>query len=194
MRIKSYFAVSVQSAISLARKELGDDVTLVTSHASALELRHLGEYEVVFAVDEAVQSESLAGATAPLEKTIPPMPVAEPAPATAQHAKAFQDLLEEASVAKPSTHESLPEKLDHLHSCFSEIGLEPRMVRALMTMVERWAFLSAPSGTGTVAPASEDARLPTALEMPAAGEPEPAATSKPRFTPAEMAFMLSLSC
>jgi hypothetical protein len=193
MRIKSYFAVSVQSAISLARKELGDDVTLVTSHASALELRHLGEYEVVFAVDEAVQSESLAGATAPLEKTLPPMPVAEPAAATVQHAKAFQDLLEEVSVAKPSTHESLPEKLDHLHSCFSEIGLEPRMVRALMTMVERWAFLSAPSGTGTVASATEDARLPTALEMPAAVTPEPAILVKSRFTSAEMAFVLSVS-
>ena len=44
MRIKSYFAASVQSAIGLARREFGDDVTLVTSHASALEARHLGEY------------------------------------------------------------------------------------------------------------------------------------------------------
>src|SRR5450631_372185 len=183
MRIKSFFAASVQSAIGLARKEFGDDVTLVTSHAS-LELRHLGEYEVVFAVDESVQFESLAGGAAQLEKTIPPMPVAEPAPATAQHAKAFQDLSEEAGVAKPATHAGLPEKLDHLHSRFSEIDLEPRMVRALMTMVERWAFLSAPRAAGTMVPASEDARLPTALEMPAAGEPEPAATSKPRFTPA----------
>jgi hypothetical protein len=73
--------------------------------------------------------------------------------------------------------------------CFIESG----MVRALMTMVERCAFLSAPSGTGTVAPASEDARLPTALEMPAAVTPEPAILVKPRFTSAEMAFVLSVS-
>ena len=73
--------------------------------------------------------------------------------------------------------------------CFIESG----MVRALMTMVERWAFLSAPRAAGTMVPASEDARLPTALEMPAAGESEPAATSKLRFTPAEIAFVLSVS-
>ena len=193
MRIKSYFAASVQSAISLARREFGDDVTLVTSHASALEARHLGEYEVVFAVDEAVPSESPAGTTAQIEETNPaPLPAAEPAPATV-HSKAFQDLLEEAIVAKPSTHEGLPEKLDHLHSCFIEIGIESSMVRALMTMVERCASLSAPSGTGTMEPANEDALLP-ALEMLVAVEPEPAILVKPRFTPAETAFMLSLSC
>ena len=55
MRIKSYFAPSVQSAISTARKEFGDEVTLVTSHAAALESRHLGDYEVVFAVEESVE-------------------------------------------------------------------------------------------------------------------------------------------
>jgi len=193
MRIKSYFAASVQSAIGLARREFGDDVTLVTSHASALEARHLGEYEVVFAVDEAVPSESPAGTTAQIEETNPaPLPAAEPAPATV-HSKAFQDLLEEAIVAKPSTHEGLPEKLDHLHSCFIEIGIEPSMVRALMTMVERCASLSAPSGAGTMEPANEDALLP-ALEMLVAVEPEPAILVKPRFTPAETAFMLSLSC
>jgi hypothetical protein len=73
--------------------------------------------------------------------------------------------------------------------CFIGSG----MVRALMTMVERCAFLSAPSGTGTVAPASEDARLPTAFGTPAAVTPEPAPPSKPRFTPAEIAFVLSVS-
>ena len=194
MRIKSYFAASVQSAIGLARREFGDDVTLVTSHASALEARHLGEYEVVFAVDEAVPSESPAGTTAQIEETnpAPPLPAVELAPATV-HSKAFQDLLEEAIVAKPSTHEGLPEKLDHLHSCFIEIGIEPSMVRALMTMVERCASLSAPSGTGTMEQENEEAPLP-ALEMLVAVEPEPAILVKPRFTPAETAFMLSLSC
>jgi hypothetical protein len=73
MRIKSYFAESVQSAIGPAPKEFGDDVTLVMSHASALEARHLSEYDIVFAVDEAGQSESLAGATAQLEKTNAPI-------------------------------------------------------------------------------------------------------------------------
>ena len=101
MRIKSYFAPSVQSAIGLARKEFGDDVTLVTSHAASLESRHLGDYEVVFAVEEV--SDQAASDASPVRGRLQPP-------------KVFQDLLQEAIVAKPSTHEGLPEKLEHLRS------------------------------------------------------------------------------
>jgi len=175
MRIKSYFAPSVQSAIGLARKEFGEDVTLVTSHAAAIESRQLGEYEVVFAVDEVSDQP---------ENTAPP---AAAAVAPVETPKAFQDLLQEAIVTPPSTHEGLPEKLEHLRSCFIEIGIEPSMVRALMTMVERCAPLSA---LGTF-PALDDNQV--AEEVIVEPEPEPAVLSKPRYTPAEMAFVLSVS-
>ena len=175
MRIKSYFAPSVQSAIGLARKEFGDDVTLVTSHAASLESRHLGDYEVVFAVDEV--SDQTANDVAPV-------PVTATAP---EPSKDFKDLLQEAIVAKPSMHEGLLDKLEHLRSCFIEIGIEPSMVRALMTMVERCA------------PLSVQETLPAIDEVPVAAveetivEPEPVVPAKPRFTPAEMAFVLSVS-
>jgi hypothetical protein len=123
MRIKSYFAPSVQAAIALARREFGDDVTLVTSHVAASDVRHLGEYEVVFAIEEA-------------SDTVVP----EPEPAAAP---AFQDLLREAIATKPSMHEGLPEKLEQLRLCFIEIGLEPPLVRALLTMIERSVPFSA---------------------------------------------------
>ena len=48
MKIKSYFAKSVETAILEARQELGSDAMLVTSRRAAPESRHLGEYEVVF--------------------------------------------------------------------------------------------------------------------------------------------------
>src|ERR1700684_1665944 len=51
MRIKSYFAGSIQTAMRQARDEFGDDVMLVTSRVTDPALRHLGEYEVVLAVD-----------------------------------------------------------------------------------------------------------------------------------------------
>ena len=51
MRMKSYFASSVQAAMEQARRELGSEATLVTSHSAGPEARHLGEYEVVFATD-----------------------------------------------------------------------------------------------------------------------------------------------
>ncbi len=51
MRIKSYFASSVEQAIHDAREELGGEATLITSRRSAPDARHLGAYEVVFGVE-----------------------------------------------------------------------------------------------------------------------------------------------
>lgn len=50
MRIKSYFAMSVEKAIHDAREELGGEATLITSRRSAPDARHLGAYEVVFGI------------------------------------------------------------------------------------------------------------------------------------------------
>ncbi len=50
MKLKSYFADSVEAAISLAGKELGPDAMLVYSRAAPAEARYLGAYEVVFGV------------------------------------------------------------------------------------------------------------------------------------------------
>jgi flagellar biosynthesis protein FlhF len=52
MKIKSYFADTVETAMALARQELGADAMLVHSKRAAPESRHLGDYEVVFAVEE----------------------------------------------------------------------------------------------------------------------------------------------
>jgi hypothetical protein len=49
MKIKSYFARTVEGAMATARQELGPDAMLVNSRKTSLETRHLGEYEVVFA-------------------------------------------------------------------------------------------------------------------------------------------------
>ena len=51
MRIKSYFAHTVEDAMAMARQELGPDAMLVNSRKAPPEARHLGEYEVVFATD-----------------------------------------------------------------------------------------------------------------------------------------------
>ncbi len=52
MRIKSYFASSVERAIHDAREELGGEATLITSRRTAADARHLGAYEVVFGIAE----------------------------------------------------------------------------------------------------------------------------------------------
>lgn len=50
LKIKSYFAGSVELAIQEARRELGAEAVLVTSRRAAPEVSHKGAYEVVFGV------------------------------------------------------------------------------------------------------------------------------------------------
>lgn len=47
MKLKSFFANTIEEAIRLARRELGPDAILVNSKATNVEARHLGCYEVV---------------------------------------------------------------------------------------------------------------------------------------------------
>ncbi len=47
MRLKSFFANTIEEAIRLARHELGPDAMLVNSKRTTVEARHLGFYEVV---------------------------------------------------------------------------------------------------------------------------------------------------
>lgn len=52
MRIRSYYSGTVESALDLARRELGSDALLLESRPAAADVRHLGAYEVVFGLDE----------------------------------------------------------------------------------------------------------------------------------------------
>ncbi len=47
MKLKSFFANTIEEAIRLARHELGPDAMLVNSRRASVEARHLGFYEVV---------------------------------------------------------------------------------------------------------------------------------------------------
>src|SRR5438477_7491949 len=62
MRMKSYFAPTVEAALDQARREMGPEALLVNSRKAPPEARAAGEYEVVFAVvpesaDERLPSE-----------------------------------------------------------------------------------------------------------------------------------------
>jgi flagellar biosynthesis protein FlhF len=70
MKIKSYFANTVEDAMAQARQELGPDAMLVNSRKSSLETRHLGAYEVVF-VTEMPPGEQEEAPTAPGRTTSP---------------------------------------------------------------------------------------------------------------------------
>ena len=48
MKLKSYFSGTVEAAMELARRELGDEALLVHARPTTPETKHLGAYEVVF--------------------------------------------------------------------------------------------------------------------------------------------------
>jgi flagellar biosynthesis protein FlhF len=50
MKIKSYFAASVEEAIHQARQQLGPEAMLITSRRAPVESRQFGAYEVVFGI------------------------------------------------------------------------------------------------------------------------------------------------
>lgn len=64
MKLKSFFADSIEEALGLARREMGPDAMLVHSKRSSPDARHLGAYEVVCATE----------ATADKECSPPPQP------------------------------------------------------------------------------------------------------------------------
>ncbi len=50
MKMKSYYAATVEAALKMATQEMGPDALLVNSRRTGADTRHLGEYEVVFAI------------------------------------------------------------------------------------------------------------------------------------------------
>jgi flagellar biosynthesis protein FlhF len=67
MKIKSYFARTVEDAITAARQELGPDAMLVNSRKAGPEAAADGEYEVVFAADTPGAAERIVGRGAPVK-------------------------------------------------------------------------------------------------------------------------------
>lgn len=72
MKLKSFFADSIEEAIGLARREMGPDAMLVHSQRSGSEACHLGAYEVVCAADPDSPAEPSQPAS-PRTQTAPPV-------------------------------------------------------------------------------------------------------------------------
>jgi flagellar biosynthesis protein FlhF len=72
MRMKSFFAPTVQDAVELARVEMGPDALLVNSRKAPPEAQGMGEYEVVFAVLPGRADETNEGVVEVREQATPP--------------------------------------------------------------------------------------------------------------------------
>jgi len=80
MKIKSYFASSVEQAIQQARQELGTEAMLVTSRRAAAESRHLGAYEVVFGAPDSEEIPNPRPHSKDLSAELQPHPLADGLP------------------------------------------------------------------------------------------------------------------
>ncbi len=89
MRLKTYFSGTVEAALALAREELGPDAMLVHSKKTTPESRQLGQYEVVFALQE----------TEPPPPFVP-LPVSPIAPTATRKESAIDKLSQELSDLK----------------------------------------------------------------------------------------------
>ncbi len=74
MKIKSYYSRTVEDAIAAARQEMGPEAMLVNSRKAPPEVRHLGEYEVVFAN---VTDPGAAAETPPESFSVPVSPLSD---------------------------------------------------------------------------------------------------------------------
>jgi flagellar biosynthesis protein FlhF len=72
MRVKSYFASSVEAAMEQARREMGTEALLVSSRKAPPEAQDLGEYEVVFAVVPGGTEAQPAGQTPAIDPAAAP--------------------------------------------------------------------------------------------------------------------------
>ena len=71
MKIKSYYSRSVEEAMAAARQEMGSEAMLVNSRKTPIEARHLGDYEVVFALGGTSESPQEASLQLPGESPFP---------------------------------------------------------------------------------------------------------------------------
>ncbi len=117
MRLKSYFAGSVQDAIEKARVELGPEAMLLNSKKIAPEQRHLGAYEVVFGITEepllrkpavVVTDESLFRKPAFAVATEEPLPRKPAAPSTEPAAPVMERAPAPPAADKPAKRKTKP--------------------------------------------------------------------------------------
>lgn len=157
MRLKSYFAETIEAALEQARKELGPEAMLVYSREALPEARYLGRYEVVLALPAAPPNGQppAPGAPRPREGVVEQAPAAGEDPQLARLAREVAWLkgeIERMSAAaartrRAETRRRAPE-LAMLLERLGEAGLAEEiteeLIRRLEARPELDAWLSSP--------------------------------------------------
>lgn len=155
MRLKSYFASTIEAAMNLARQELGPEAMLVDSRRTGPESWHVGEYEVVCALFQAKTT-----ATPALEK-----PVTTIFPPTGFRAPSLDKLSQEVS--------DLKRYMEKMATTLTQSGAGFANLRANPELAEIFAILTSSDVDSAIAHdivtrignnSSPDANLPALLD------------------------------
>jgi flagellar biosynthesis protein FlhF len=126
MRLKSYFAGTVEAALDQARCELGPEAMLVDSRRTQPEAKHLGEYEVVVASSPAPES---SGGNPPDDG-----PLVREMAGLRKQMEELKRLLWPASVV-PAAPASARAETSWLASMLVDADVEPQLAREIAGVV-----------------------------------------------------------
>ena len=139
MRIKSFYANTVEGAVALARREMGAEAMLVESRRAPAEARHLGEYEVVCAL-------------VPEAEPAPPQPAQDSGASDARLAMELAEMRRQldlmgktitrsawSAARRPSASPDMPE----WHAWLMAADMEPELANQILDAAERRAAAEA---------------------------------------------------
>jgi flagellar biosynthesis protein FlhF len=135
MTLKSYYTKDVKSALALARQELGAEAMLVHSRKAPPEARHLGECEVVFAVDAPLPEGAAAPAAIPAQAA-PADGYSRLASDVAEVRKQLERMASTLSrSAMLTARNAPPPELAGLFAALLDSGLEPGLAQDILYQI-----------------------------------------------------------
>jgi flagellar biosynthesis protein FlhF len=136
MKLKSFFANTIEEAIRLARHELGPDAMLVNSMRAGVEARHLGFYEVVVC-SEAQETASPKDPARGQERSSDPGRAGSRAAAAAQPPnKLSQDKLSQDVSELKQRMEKLALTLARSGRGMASVAFDPDLSRVFTTLTD----------------------------------------------------------
>ncbi len=146
MRLKTFFADTIEEAIHRAHREMGPEAMLVNSKTTAPEARHLGAYEVVCAADGECRSQAM-----PLSSRIG-LPAAAPVDKLSREVSELKQQMERLAVALARSGGGMaaiasdPE-LSRIFAMLNQAELDADLAYDVVARIQRPATTDALRGT-----------------------------------------------
>lgn len=134
MRIKSFFARTVEAAISMARQELGPDALLLNSRKAPDDAQHPGEYEVVFATEDSAAAPPPLSAP-PLRTTPQPANLAADVASLRKELEDMRRALTQTAFAPPAWIGGAPD-LSDAYAVLTANEVSPELARRIVQGAE----------------------------------------------------------